>query len=66
MAQLKPIDGTTVYLWKYLPSIPLAAIAIILFTLTTIAHSYRILKSRYWFCILFLIGGLCTSIYSIP
>lgn len=61
MTQLKPIDGTTVYLWKYLPSIPLAAIAIILFALTTSAHSYRVFKSRSWFCIPFLIGGLCSS-----
>jgi hypothetical protein len=59
MAQLKPIDGTTVYLWKYLPSIPLSTAAIILFTLTTTVHTYGALKSRSYFHIPFLLGGLC-------
>ena len=61
MAQLKPIDGTSVFLWKYLPSIPLAAIAILLFALTTGFHTYGVLKFRSWFHIPFLIGGLCSS-----
>jgi hypothetical protein len=59
MTQLKPIDGTTVYLWKYLPSIPLSTLAIILFTLTTTIHTYRAFKSKSYFHIPFLLGGLC-------
>lgn len=65
MTQLKPIDGTTVYLWKYLPLILLAIVAIILFSLVTTTHSYRVIYSSTWFYIPLLIGGSYTSIPSI-
>jgi hypothetical protein len=63
MAQLKPIDGTDVYLWKYLPSIPAAILFIFLFTTVTSVHCWRMIKSRSWFCVAFAVGGLCTSCF---
>ncbi|PKS09635.1 hypothetical protein jhhlp_004254 [Lomentospora prolificans] len=57
MAQLEPVDGTDVFLWKYLPSLPLAAVSAALFTIATAALAWRIAKSRLWFCIPFAVGG---------
>ncbi|KAH7129221.1 RTA1 like protein-domain-containing protein [Dactylonectria macrodidyma] len=58
MAELKPVDGSDVYLWKYLPSIPAACVFLILFTLITAAHTWRMVKTRAWFTSVFAIGGL--------
>ncbi|KAF2103751.1 RTA1-domain-containing protein [Rhizodiscina lignyota] len=58
MTQLKPVDGTDVYLWKYLPSIPAAVIFILSFTGITSAHCWRMVKTRSWFCIPVAVGGL--------
>jgi hypothetical protein len=60
MAELKPVDGTDVYLWKYLPSIPAAIAFLALFTLITIAHTWRMVKTQTWFTSAFVIGGVCT------
>lgn len=57
MAVLEPYDGDY-YLWKYLPSIPAAAIFAILFALATIAHCWRVGTTRTWSAIPFCIGGL--------
>ncbi|KAH6974171.1 RTA1 like protein-domain-containing protein [Ilyonectria sp. MPI-CAGE-AT-0026] len=57
MAELKPVDGTDVYLWKYLPSIPAAIAFLVLFTLITIAHTWRMVKTKTWFTSVFVIGG---------
>ncbi|KIX08772.1 uncharacterized protein Z518_03429 [Rhinocladiella mackenziei CBS 650.93] len=58
MAQLKPLDGKDVYLWKYLPSMPAAIIFVLLFTGVTSAHCWRTVRTRSWFCIAFAVGGL--------
>lgn len=58
MAQLKPVDGTDYFLWKYLPSIPAAVVFLLLFTGVTAAHCWRMKTTRTWFCIPFAIGGL--------
>ncbi|PVH67423.1 RTA1 like protein [Cadophora sp. DSE1049] len=44
--------------WKYAPSIAAGAIATIVFTVLTVAHTSRLFKTRTWFCIPFVIGGL--------
>jgi hypothetical protein len=49
------------YLWKYLPSIPAAIIFLLLFITTTALHTYKMIKSKTWFCTVFVIGGFCTS-----
>ena len=60
MAQLKPVAGTDVYLWKYLPSLPAAITFMLLFTAVTSAHSWRMMKTQSWFCSAFTVGGLRT------
>ncbi|KIY03576.1 uncharacterized protein Z520_00267 [Fonsecaea multimorphosa CBS 102226] len=62
MTQLKPVDGTDYYLWKYLPSVPAAAVFIVLFTGVTGGLCWRTVKARSWFCIPFDIGGLFQTI----
>ncbi|KAK9368195.1 RTA1 like protein-domain-containing protein [Lipomyces kononenkoae] len=58
MVILEPVDGTDIYLWKYLPSIPAAIIFILLFTGITSTHCWRMVKTRSWFCSAFAVGGL--------
>ncbi|EPS45343.1 hypothetical protein H072_621 [Dactylellina haptotyla CBS 200.50] len=57
MAQLKPVDGTDYYLWKFLPSIPIALVFLFLFGVATVALSWRIYKTKTWYCIVFAVGG---------
>ncbi|KAF7550940.1 hypothetical protein G7Z17_g5377 [Cylindrodendrum hubeiense] len=58
MTQLKPVDGSDVYLWKHLPSIPAASAFLVLFTLITAIHCWRMVKTQAWFTSAFAIGGL--------
>lgn len=48
-------------LYKYAPSVAAAIIFVIVFVLLTSYHAFRLFKTRSWFCISFLFGGLCTS-----
>lgn len=50
-------------LYHYIPSIAAAAVAIIIFAILTILHGYRMVKRRMWFCLPFVVGGMCTSIF---
>ncbi|KAH7376785.1 RTA1 like protein-domain-containing protein [Plectosphaerella cucumerina] len=56
MAVLEPLKSGY-YIWKYLPSVPAAAIFCVLFLVATMAHAWRIWKTRNWFCIAFAVGG---------
>ncbi|CAM1510928.1 Fc.00g084410.m01.CDS01 [Cosmosporella sp. VM-42] len=47
-----------VHLWYYVPSLPAAIIFTIIFTVATIAHSWKMFKARMWFCLPFVIGGV--------
>ncbi|KAF3922864.1 hypothetical protein AA313_de0203765 [Arthrobotrys entomopaga] len=58
MAQLKPVDGTNYYLWKYLPSVPIAVVFFLLFIVATVGLSWRIFRTKTWYCSVFAIGGL--------
>lgn len=58
MAKLEPLEGGY-YLWKYLPSIAAAVIFILLFLVMSILVSWRMFKTRTWFCIPFAVGGFC-------
>ncbi|KAI1624899.1 RTA1 like protein-domain-containing protein [Exophiala viscosa] len=62
MVHLKPVDGTGIYLWKYLPSLPLASIFLGLFTIMTSLLCWRMIKTRLWFSAVFAAGGLCQII----
>ncbi|KAI9696862.1 MAG: hypothetical protein M1820_008016 [Bogoriella megaspora] len=56
MPTLKTYHG--VYIWKYIPSLPLAVTFAILFLLTTLVHGYKIFKTKTWFCLPFVLGGI--------
>ncbi|KAI9727800.1 MAG: hypothetical protein M1834_007947 [Cirrosporium novae-zelandiae] len=56
MAVLESHNGY--YLWQYIPSKAAGGIFATLFLLAIIAHSWRLLKTRTWSCIAFLIGGI--------
>ncbi|KAK3322979.1 RTA1 like protein-domain-containing protein [Apodospora peruviana] len=57
-SRLQPYKGGY-YLWKYVPSLPAAIIFALLFAGVTIAHCYRLWKTKLWrLCIWFAIGGL--------
>jgi hypothetical protein len=58
MAKLEPLAGDF-YLWEYLPSIPAAVIFLILFLVMTALLSWRMFKTKTWFCVPFIIGGIC-------
>jgi hypothetical protein len=59
MAVLEPLEGGY-YLWKYVPSIAAAVILALIFLVMTGSISYRMFKTKTWFCIPFAIGGFCT------
>ena len=65
MVELKPFKGDY-YLWKYLPSIPLAGVFAGIFLILTSLLFHRIFRTRYFSAIPFLIGGSCTSHPSPP
>lgn len=49
--------------WKhYSPSVPLAIAATVIFTLLTAVHIFRLFRSRTWFCIPLVIGGICACL----
>jgi ABC-type multidrug transport system permease subunit len=59
MPTLEMYEGT--YLWKYIPSLPLAAIFGGIFTIATAFHCAKLCKTRHWFLIPFLLGGYSRS-----
>lgn len=63
MAVLEPYKGGY-YLWKYVPSIAAAVIFILLFLAMTALISWRMFKTKTWFCIPFAIGGFCKYVYT--
>jgi hypothetical protein len=65
MAVLEPLEGGY-YLWKYVPSIAAAVILALIFLVMTGLISYRMFKTKTWFCIPFAIGGFCTLFSNHP
>ncbi|KAM5344625.1 hypothetical protein ACJ41O_013160 [Fusarium nematophilum] len=45
------------YLWSYVPSISAAIIFTIVFLVLSVAHTWKMVRCRLWFCIPFTIGG---------
>ncbi|PMD63071.1 uncharacterized protein K444DRAFT_641455 [Hyaloscypha bicolor E] len=45
------------YLWKFLPSTPAAVAFLLLFIVTTALHTCRMIKTKIWFCTVFVIDG---------
>lgn len=48
--------------YHYHPSLGAAILFIILFSLVTAAHTWKLFRTRTWFFIPFVIGGFCKSI----
>ncbi|KAB8302987.1 hypothetical protein EYC80_006296 [Monilinia laxa] len=55
MPELQPYKGDY-YLWNYVPSMTAAVIFIILFIATSGLNSWRMFKTKAWFCIPFTLG----------
>ncbi|KAA8576174.1 hypothetical protein EYC84_006329 [Monilinia fructicola] len=55
MPELQPYKGDY-YLWNYVPSMAAAVIFIILFIATTGLNSWRMFRTKAWFCIPFTLG----------
>ena len=49
-------------LYKYAPSLAAAATFTILFLITTLLHTYQLLRTRVWYFIPVFLGGLCETI----
>jgi hypothetical protein len=49
-----------VQLWHYTPSIAGGVIAALAFCGLSVFHTWRLIRTRLWFCIPFVIGGFCT------
>jgi len=64
MPELQTYKG--VYLWHYIPNLPVAITFATLFALATIAHIHKMLRTQQYFCIPFILGALCTSPPSHP
>lgn len=47
------------FLYQYEPSVAAAALFIGLFGVTTTLHAYQMMRTRTWFFIPFVLGGLC-------
>ncbi|KAH7076295.1 RTA1 like protein-domain-containing protein [Paraphoma chrysanthemicola] len=58
MPELQMYKGRT-YLWDYVPNLPAAIAFAALFALLSIAHTWKMIRLRMWFCIPFVIGGAC-------
>ena len=46
-------------LYQYVPSLPAAIVAIILFAIVTVYHVWLIIRHRSWYFIPFTVGGFC-------
>ncbi|KAJ5813577.1 RTA1 like protein-domain-containing protein [Penicillium pulvis] len=57
MPTLQTYQG--VYLWRYVPSLPLSVMFLGLFTIVTSFHCWRLYKTKALFTIPFIVGGIC-------
>jgi hypothetical protein len=60
MAELQQYKGGY-YLRRYVPSLAAAALFALLFIAITVAHFWRLFRTRMWFCLPFAIGDFCKS-----
>jgi len=61
MATADPADAFFA-LYRYIPSLPLAAVAVGCFAVLTIWHGIRLVRRRAFYLTPFVIGGLCKFI----
>jgi len=65
MPQLEKYLGK-VYLWPYIPNLPAAISFATLFLLLALAQTWKMYRTKLWFCIPFVLGGLCTKPLPFP
>ncbi|KAH8888988.1 RTA1-domain-containing protein [Thozetella sp. PMI_491] len=58
MPSLQPLEGTSYYLWFYVPQLWASLLFLVFFTVLSALHAWRMAKTRTWFCIPFLVGGI--------
>ena len=46
-------------LYRYVPSLAAAVVATVVFGSLSVAHIFRIVRNKTWFCVPFVVGGLC-------
>ena len=46
-------------LYRYTPSLVAAIIFIVLFALATAYHLYQVVRTRFWYFTIFVLGGAC-------
>jgi hypothetical protein len=56
MAELKPLKSGY-FIWKYVPSVPLAVVALLLWLVVTGGVSWKMWRTRTWFCTCLIIGA---------
>lgn len=59
MPTVQPYKGDY-YLWNFVPNLPAAIAFTAVFTALTIAHSWKMVRTKSWFCSAFVVGGICT------
>lgn len=55
---LEPRKGGFSY-YHYDPSVAAAILFTVLFFLTTLLHTYQMIRTRTWFLVPFVLGGIC-------
>ena len=65
MAVLLPVDGTTVYLWKYIPSLAASITFAILYFAACSLIGIRMYRTKTWFCTCFVVGCLSEPTHSL-
>jgi len=54
------------YWTEYTPSLIAAIIVVITFAILTIIHLFKLIRTRTWFCVPLVIGGLCKCFLPMP
>ncbi|CAK7223585.1 hypothetical protein SBRCBS47491_005258 [Sporothrix bragantina] len=57
MPTLQMYEGK-VYLWKYIPNLPLAITFASVFLVVTAGHVWKMVRTKMWFCTPFVLGGV--------
>jgi hypothetical protein len=58
MPELQSLDGTGYFLWFYVPNLGASLLFLAVFVVATGLHTWRMVKTRTWHCIPFVIGGI--------
>jgi hypothetical protein len=65
MGVLKSLEGTTYYLWHYVPSLVLSTAFAALYLAAGCLIGIRMYKTKTWFCSSFVIGCFCKLSYTL-